>query len=318
MYSSCEKQQEITRENHVSDVLDHINAMMEKEKRYYSCSHYTASQQKGLESRTLEKYSRLKVWRKRLVRWAFTVVDHFDVPRETVALAMSFYDRFLVTIEDDECTDNFVSLLSLTSLYLAVKLGNRRHKKVSAFAALSAGRFSVKDIENMEEHILCRLDFLLNPPTCPMFAHLFIEALPAETYGSMKAELSNIAVYLTELLMSDGSMVGVRASMIGFASVLQASKECNLRIPYEYLLAVSQDLNITYNSSNVQCICEKLTNLYSLVDSRHEVACVPESSPKSSLNNAQSTQHHHYNGMDVETSGLNGSSPYDVTAAYSC
>ena len=113
--------------------------------------------------------------RKKLVNWCYHFVDHFQLSRETVASAMEMVDRFLSTasksIGDSSADADLVravsyeaarvqrklQLLTITGLYVAIKINERVALSSDLFAEMCCQAYSTEEIEDMERVLLSGL-----------------------------------------------------------------------------------------------------------------------------------------------------------------
>ena len=182
-----------------------------------------------------------EVWRLKIAEWAFEVVDYFSLNREAVAVALNYVDRFMVTYNRDKIQTSFTrekyQLLTITSLYLAIKLHGSApddttifaRPTIQVFVELSRKRFTGAEIEAMERSILQKLEWKLNPPLAINFvAHLMIllpswqtEEAGPDAYRCMRASLYELARYMAEIsiCVSDFSLV-LSPSVVAFAAIL--------------------------------------------------------------------------------------------------
>lgn len=205
-------------------LVDRVVAMRKQEDGSYSYNSYFP----GDESST----NRLNVaWREKISHWSYSVVDHFDLSREMVAISMNLFDRFMAT-RGNKCTGNMALLTSLTTLHLAIKLHDTKKIKISTLANLSRGQFGPAHIEEMEMVILNALGWSVHPPTAySLISHLLL-FLPQEAPTTVKKDLYELSRYLSELTVCDSFFVDQNASTIAFASILNVMEEMSyLRLP---------------------------------------------------------------------------------------
>jgi hypothetical protein len=86
-------------------------------------------------------------WREKICKWTFEVIDHFDFQRETAYIALSYLDRFLSNRLVNHRT---FQLVSMTTLYLAIKLYEPRTLRISSLTELSRGLFDESQVSAME------------------------------------------------------------------------------------------------------------------------------------------------------------------------
>jgi len=92
-----------------------------------------------------------EVWREKICEWSYQVIDHFNFKRETVAVSLSFLDRFLST---HRVNKHIFQLAAMTSLYLAIKLNDSARFKIQTLAQLGRGLFHASHFAAMEVTIL--------------------------------------------------------------------------------------------------------------------------------------------------------------------
>jgi lipoyl(octanoyl) transferase len=154
------------------DASEILSVIFEQERTIYKCDDYLSagfhaihrvehpndsSQQHDSSSSAAESSNSSasssvdETWRGLICEWSFQVVDHFDFNRETVAISLSYLDRFVASRPLNRRT---FQLAAMTTLYLAIKLFEPGHLKVSDLVKLSQGCFVPEHIVMMEESIL--------------------------------------------------------------------------------------------------------------------------------------------------------------------
>jgi Cyclin, N-terminal domain/Cyclin, C-terminal domain len=153
-------------------------------------------------------------------------VDFCNFNRETVAIATSIMDRFMSTqLGQAIVVDrNQYQLVSMTSLYTAVKIHEPEVMSAELVSQLSRGAHSEKEIELMERRILQALTWQVNPPTALSFVREFLKLLPL---APVDGEDTKVAIYemckfQSELAIADGSLIGIAASYIAYASFMNS------------------------------------------------------------------------------------------------
>jgi hypothetical protein len=182
-------------------------------------------------------------WRLKIAEWIYEVVDFFSLDREVVAIALNYIDRFMVFDQKSETSTPVgkreYQLLTLTSLYLAIKLhgdpsdaakaGTRIPLRV--FVDLSQNRFTGADIEQMELNILESLRWRVNPPMSITFVKCFLQFLPGwqtrdglpHSSHRMKCAIYERARYLTEISVCTSEFCfRFEPSLIAYAAILAA------------------------------------------------------------------------------------------------
>lgn len=135
-------------------------------------------------------------WRPVIFEWFYKIVDHFLLDRGVVAIAIDYFDRFLLIrpkADTETMKQKMYQLIAMSSLYIAMKLhgGNddgmlecdwkikRKSICLDGFVKLSRGQFIPQDILTMEVMILKTLSWKMNPPTVSCFLDCFMTLLPS-------------------------------------------------------------------------------------------------------------------------------------------
>jgi Cyclin, N-terminal domain/Cyclin, C-terminal domain len=162
--------------------------------------------------------------REQIVEWSFRVVDYFRIDREVVALSSSFLDRFLATCQ---CDRTSFKLAATTTLHLAVKLLYPcKLADLGILSDLSRGEFDMKDVCEMESHILRALHWQLHPPTAVAFASVFLDYFFASRVVHFSStdldDVYDVSAFFCELSVCEYSFVSMPASQVAIASILNA------------------------------------------------------------------------------------------------
>jgi hypothetical protein len=151
------------------------------------------------------------------------VVDHFDLNREVVSIAMSHLDRYLASFTE-EVDKNMFQLLAMTCLYLSIKLNEYKHllipestSSMDTILRLSRGVFTLSQMEQMEYEVLQRLRWHVHPPTPQLFMKHFMFFVSVE-----EPEIHDLTQFMIELSIMDYFFVTYKASEVAVASLLNA------------------------------------------------------------------------------------------------
>jgi hypothetical protein len=173
--------------------------------------------------------------RTKLVDWCYHFVDHCQYSRETVASAMEMVDRFFAVsasnsaaadvarVSDEALTDQSkFQLLTITALYVAIKINERIAISSELFANMCLGAYTVEEIEDMERTLLSGLSWRCHAPTAHEIGLSilsmilpYVSEIPEETWGFLIDEMK----YLTELAVRDYYFSTQRTSTIALAAV---------------------------------------------------------------------------------------------------
>jgi len=201
---------------------DSLTVMIEKERTIYKCSGYLDPN----EPTIITADDRMTI-----VDWCYGVVDHCQFSREVVALAMDMVDRYLSipSYSGDEALrdQNKFQLLSITALYVAIKVNEPVAMSSDLFAEISRGVYTVEEIEDMERTLLNGLSWRCNAPTVSQVGHSILSLIlpyvkcSEVTWGFLMDELK----YLAELAVREYYFSTQRASTIALASIFNAIRQ---------------------------------------------------------------------------------------------
>lgn len=188
------------------------------------------------------------------------MVDHFDLNREVVSVAMSHLDRYLGVYEGT-VDKNLFQLLAMTCLYLSIKLNEYKHllipgskSSMDTILQLSRGFFTLKEMEKMEYEVLQRLRWHVHPPTAQLFMKHFLFFLSVEEH-----ELHDLAQFMIELSVMDYFFVSYKPSEIAMAALLNSMDRLGKQAP-QFKLFVSRFMEI--HSTAIIACRERLSLIY--------------------------------------------------------
>jgi len=181
-------------------------------------------------------------WRNQICKWAYEVVDHYDLKREVVSAAMNYLDRYLGSF-DGIVGKNLFQLVSMTCLYLAIKLNEQDplvmegcRSSMETILQLSNGIFTLGEMETKERELLQILQWRVHPPTSQLFVGQFLLCTrrlssSARTHFSSilmketQKELHDIALFTVELSVMDYFFITYHNSEIAIAALLNAMEQ---------------------------------------------------------------------------------------------
>lgn len=196
----------------MSLIIDRVRIMKNQEQLKYKYLRYAAINPTHFPAVFLD-------WRDKICNWNFSVIDHYGFNRKTVAISMDLFDRFMAS-RGNICDGNQAFLASLATLYIAIKLNEKKKISLSTITKLSKGQYEAKDIEKMEFEILRRLTWCVHPPTTVDFIWLFLKFLPPGVPDLVGQDIFELTQYLSELAVCDHNFVEHDSSTIAFASIL--------------------------------------------------------------------------------------------------
>lgn len=242
-------------------IVEQIRALQHSEQTNYSRRSYS-KQQTAIRHRggTLQDVS---LWRKKISRWMYTIIKHFDLSRRTVAISMDIFDRFLAK-SGNHCDGNSALLISLTSLFIAIKVHETNKISLDILSDISRNQFSAKQIGEMELKMLHSLEWLVYPPIPVDIIVLIIRLMPVGRNECIQHHILLKARFLAELSVCDHFFVDVLPSMTAFAAVLNALEE---EMRYEslsrttreiFLMRLDRDFNFHREDSQIKVVQDRL------------------------------------------------------------
>lgn len=160
------------------------------------------------------------------------VVDHFDLPRELVSICMNIVDRYLfkymVSPEAPTMNKQHFQLLTLTALYLTIKLDGQAFLSIHSMMHLGRGLIGREQIVHMEQDILFRLDWYVHPPTPFVFLRHYLLLLQGE---ERHHNIQELAMFYLELSVLDYEFVAYPPSQTAMAAILNAIQD---EIPMQF------------------------------------------------------------------------------------
>lgn len=146
----------------------------------------------------------------------------------SVEVAMNILDRYLGQFVAPEArTMDTLHLITLTSLYLALKLTTAERPAPQVFVRLSRSKFTVRQVEEAELVILQGLNWHVNPPVAETFANIYTQVL-AEVYPRdllMRVKAATLA--LIRSTIADYVWVRFQPSTVAMGALsLSLHREC--------------------------------------------------------------------------------------------
>lgn len=199
--------------------IESIAAMKISENLLYLHSTYLEMTPKEQRQKKPDNSEVLPMWREKLCNWMFSFIDHINMARRTVAVSMNLFDRFLATIEN-QCDGKQVILISLTTLYISIKVHEPKKIPICAMSELSRNLFSPNEIRDMELQILHNLQWLVHPPVPSDFLSFLLKLLPVSVEMPIRCQIHTLTNYVVQLSLFDLNFVEVKSSTIAFAAIL--------------------------------------------------------------------------------------------------
>ena len=225
--------------------------------------------------------------RKKLVNWCYHFVDHCQLSRETVASAMEMVDRFLSTASKSSIGDSSadadlvrsvsyeaarvqrkLQLLTITGLYVAIKINERVALSSDLFAEMCCQAYSTEEIEDMERVLLSGLSWRCHAPTALQVGLSILSIIlptvvniPEETWGVLMDEMK----YLIELTVLDYYFSTQRTSTVALAAIYNATSSITCKVHQELLRTSLSVITERFDFDHPKKISEVRRKLLSLI-----------------------------------------------------
>lgn len=171
-----------------------------------------------------------------------TVTDYCKFSRQTVAIGMSYLDRFMSTDHPTAakalCSKKQYQLAAMTCLYIAIKIFEPIAFDTALLSEISHGCYDEEDIEVMERDVLQALNWRMNGPTAHDMLHHLIMLLPDEASvddDSIASVLLDFSRFQAEIAVSDFKLSLEKPSIIALAAILNSSEGISKELYPAYL-----------------------------------------------------------------------------------
>lgn len=203
----------------------------------------------------------------KMVEWCYQVIDFCEMSKETVEIAMSYLDRFLLTCDGLSAAQDrsTYQVACMASLYTAIKMHEHRVICPDFVSRLSQGAYCSSEIEAMETRIVMSLNWYMNPPTSFSFVREYLNLLPNEFMDQQTKDVAyDLSRLQCEAALKIYELSTIRASTIAYCSLMNALESMSADFK---LIACVQFL---INHSIIDCC----TNENSEAIFRKEMKCI--------------------------------------------
>ena len=252
--------------NRASVVISKVLAMKRREASAYLYKNFLREPRshKYLYGETPE--DDVMLWREKICHWTYSVIDHFNLSRKTVAISIDMFDRYLAT-KGNCCDGSHALLVSLTTLYIAIKVHEKKKIKLSTLSELSRSQFESRDIEEMEIKILQDISWLVHPPIAVDYTSLLLKFLPPSVPMPIRHRIFEHSRYMSELSVCDPVFIKYHQSTIAFASIINAleneisPESVSLPCRQRYYRCLYEELGFHRGRSVVRFACDRLQTM---------------------------------------------------------
>jgi lipoyl(octanoyl) transferase len=159
------------------------------------------------------------LWRDKICEWCYNLVDHYELARESVSVAMNIVDRY---VSSRFITPKTYTIVAVTAIHIAIKLVSPWKLRMNHLLDLCAGKYTAGDIASMELVILNALSWRVHPPSAFDFCGELIDSSFTESTPDALNDLQDKARYLTELAVIDYFFVTKLPSSVALAAIMNA------------------------------------------------------------------------------------------------
>jgi ribosomal protein L37AE/L43A len=263
-----------------SDVASTIEVMRRQEASY-QCRDYLSCRPRGLKRAQaglpVDAECRFK-----MAEWCYQVVDFCKFSRETVAISMSYLDRYISTAAGLPALSDrkLFQLAAMTCLYTAIKIHEPEAMEPRIVAQLSRGTYTEQQVTDMELEILNAIQWRMNPPTALSFLNNSLALLPEGVMSpSDRDTVYELAKFQTELAVHEYSLITVSASTVAFSAMMNALETVACKGTVDIMMMLAKVSSIDFQSRLVAGTQDKLYQVVSGVSSTGP--CVSHLTPKS-------------------------------------
>jgi hypothetical protein len=249
----------------IDELTDRLHVM-----QYQESTHYRSKDYIDGGSQAVDRECRVK-----MAEWCYQVTDFCQFKRETVAVSMSYLDRFLSTSRSSAREalqyKKHYQLAAMTCLYIAIKLVEPLAMDTKLLSSISQGCYSEIEISDMEKEILTSLGWRMNGPTAHDFLSHILNVLPTtarDSCESISRTLHDFSRFQVELAVSDYDLSIQKPSLVALAAILNSAEGVDgtlfrAQCRRQYLKYISNELGMDPFSAQVNAIRRRLLKLFS-------------------------------------------------------
>jgi len=162
----------------------------------------------------------IRDWRQGAAKWAFHVVDYFDVRREVVFFAMTMLDQFLcINLVDD----HQFKILAFSCVYLAFQVHVSRKVSAHEIMKLAGNYFTIDEVKSMNSRVMEKTGWDTFVPSPHCFAANFARYIKIP--GPLRNYLLEQAKHLLDIAIAHFLFIGYRPSVLSLSSLLWVIEE---------------------------------------------------------------------------------------------
>ena len=267
----------------IREVVDRLNSMRQQERSdSYQRNDYISSpvacspppprrrrRQNPMPEERIDRESRTK-----MIKWCYQVSDFCNFQRETVAIAISYLDRFLATNSPRAQSALYdkkeFQLIAITCLYISIKLFEPLAISPDLLAEISSGCYAEVDIVRTEQDILKHLKWCMNGPTTHAFINHIMELLPSTAYGHDEKTITTLldfSRYQADIAVLDYDLSLQQPSTLALSALLNSIEGIEKRLfpahsRFQFLDLISEIFGLDIFSPQVNAARARLLDLF--------------------------------------------------------
>lgn len=261
-----------------SDVADRLRVMQRQAATTYKCRDYIDDSDENCSAASYTSQGPQdpvdRECRVKMCEWCYQVTDFCKFRRETVAVCISYADRFLSTGRPRAhlATQNRkeYQLVILTTLYMAVKIFEPLEMNSTLLSAISRGCYTEMEIVDMEQEILEALSWMVNDPIAHDFLHYFMALLPpstVENLDTVTTPLLNSSRYQVEIAVCDYEFALQNSSVVALAAILNSMEKIDeekfpAKARFDFLRSIADTSGMNPFSSEINSARLRLLELF--------------------------------------------------------
>jgi len=214
--------------------------------------------------------------RDKMVAWCFQVAKFCKFQEESVEIAMSCLDRFLLTDAGASALQDRsdYQLACMVCLYTAVKVHERTAISPAIVSALARDAYTVDQVEAMERTILMALQWRVNPPTMSSFVRNLIGVVSQRVRLSdeQQTTVDSICKFQLEIAVKDYRFITVDRSIVGYCIVMNSLDAVGVDCTASLSSYLAQALQLTDDCREI--VLGVSSALYTAVVENHSITIV--------------------------------------------
>jgi hypothetical protein len=239
---------------------ERIHRMLSAEQKVRSGSDHTALAEAPFSFQNV-------TWRERVSQWCYDVIDHLNLPREVVYIAMNILDRYIATNPNGPGQEKEAyEATAITSLFLAIRISGPMDIKIPDLLFMSRSSAQTRDVHSTGSYILETLTFSHQILTPTAFVKALMSFLSSSLSTQNSMSVFELASYLVEIAVCDQHFCRVRPQELAFAALIiamsQHSEGIDRKTVSLFLHLVQQESGMSSNSAHMKSLCARLRELY--------------------------------------------------------